>query len=140
MFIFASDYLQLFKSLQWADLELSSSSSCVVALCSQQQQIQSDNSSWNLFSQDMNDFSPVFSQDLYKGMVAPNAEKGTVITRVLAEDQDPPVSKNLLYMSLLYLKCRADKVKIQTGGRCCFFYALFPILAGEFEEVSKAFI
>nr|XP_046257906.1 protocadherin-15-like isoform X6 [Scatophagus argus] len=39
---------------------------------------------------DMNDFSPVFSQDLYKGMVAPNAEKGTVITTVLAEDQDPP--------------------------------------------------
>lgn len=40
----------------------------------------------------MNDFSPVFSQDLYKGMVAPNADKGTVITTVLAEDQDPPVS------------------------------------------------
>uniref|UniRef100_A0A672QQM8 Protocadherin-15-like n=1 Tax=Sinocyclocheilus grahami TaxID=75366 RepID=A0A672QQM8_SINGR len=39
---------------------------------------------------DMNDFSPVFRQALYKGMVAPNAEKGTVITTVLAEDQDPP--------------------------------------------------
>ncbi|XP_016326379.1 protocadherin-15-like, partial [Sinocyclocheilus anshuiensis] len=39
---------------------------------------------------DMNDFSPVFRQTLYKGMVAPNAEKGTVITTVLAEDQDPP--------------------------------------------------
>uniref|UniRef100_A0A671WZT3 Protocadherin-related 15a n=1 Tax=Sparus aurata TaxID=8175 RepID=A0A671WZT3_SPAAU len=39
---------------------------------------------------DMNDFSPVFTQDLYKGMVAPNAEKGTVITAVFAEDQDPP--------------------------------------------------
>ncbi|XP_034041388.1 protocadherin-15a isoform X2 [Thalassophryne amazonica] len=39
---------------------------------------------------DMNDFSPVFSQALYKGMVAPNAEKGTVITTVFAEDQDPP--------------------------------------------------
>ncbi|XP_043993273.1 protocadherin-15a isoform X5 [Gambusia affinis] len=39
---------------------------------------------------DMNDFSPVFSQDLYKGLVAPNAEKGTVITTVFAEDQDPP--------------------------------------------------
>ncbi|XP_061645616.1 protocadherin-15-like isoform X3 [Phyllopteryx taeniolatus] len=39
---------------------------------------------------DMNDFSPVFSQPLYKGMVAPNAEKGTVITTVFAEDQDPP--------------------------------------------------
>ncbi|XP_057705000.1 protocadherin-15 isoform X5 [Corythoichthys intestinalis] len=39
---------------------------------------------------DMNDFSPVFRQQLYKGMVAPNAEKGTVITTVFAEDQDPP--------------------------------------------------
>ncbi|XP_053731192.1 protocadherin-15-like [Synchiropus splendidus] len=38
---------------------------------------------------DMNDFSPVFRQALYKGMVAPNAEKGTVITTVFAEDQDP---------------------------------------------------
>lgn len=40
----------------------------------------------------MNNFSPIFKQDLYKGMVAPNAEKGTVITTVYAEDQDPPVS------------------------------------------------
>ncbi|XP_028278961.1 protocadherin-15-like [Parambassis ranga] len=39
---------------------------------------------------DMNDFSPIFSQDLYRGMVAPNAEKGTVITTVFATDQDPP--------------------------------------------------
>lgn len=74
----------------------------------------------------MNDFSPVFSQDLYKGMVAPNAEKGTVITRVLAEDQDPLVSKSLLYTPLLYLKYTADKVKAQTGGTCWVFYASFP--------------
>lgn len=40
----------------------------------------------------MNDFSPIFTQDLYKGLVAPNAEKGTVITTVFAEDKDPPVS------------------------------------------------
>ncbi|KAK1905784.1 Protocadherin-15, partial [Dissostichus eleginoides] len=39
---------------------------------------------------DMNDFSPIFTQDLYTGMVAPNAEKGTVITTVFAEDRDPP--------------------------------------------------
>ncbi|KAG1963244.1 protocadherin-15, partial [Pimephales promelas] len=39
---------------------------------------------------DMNDFSPVFRQALYKGLVAPNAEKGTIITTVFAEDQDPP--------------------------------------------------
>lgn len=50
----------------------------------------------------MNDFSPVFSQDLYKGMVAPNAEKGTVITTILAEDQDPPVSKNLHYVTSVF--------------------------------------
>ncbi|KAJ8361613.1 hypothetical protein SKAU_G00181380 [Synaphobranchus kaupii] len=40
---------------------------------------------------DMNDFSPVFSQALYRGMVAPNAEKGAVITTVFAQDQDPPL-------------------------------------------------
>ncbi|KAK9400650.1 protocadherin-15 [Crotalus adamanteus] len=39
--------------------------------------------------QDMNDYSPVFSKTLYKGMVAPDAVKGTVITTVEAEDQDP---------------------------------------------------
>uniref|UniRef100_A0A803VJH8 Protocadherin-15 n=1 Tax=Ficedula albicollis TaxID=59894 RepID=A0A803VJH8_FICAL len=39
---------------------------------------------------DMNDYSPVFSQKLYRGMVAPDAVKGTVITTVSAEDQDPP--------------------------------------------------
>ncbi|MGH0173597.1 UNVERIFIED_CONTAM: hypothetical protein FKN15_066041 [Acipenser sinensis] len=39
---------------------------------------------------DMNDYSPVFRQALYRGMVAPNAVKGTVITTVSAEDLDPP--------------------------------------------------
>ncbi|XP_041117437.1 protocadherin-15-like isoform X2 [Polyodon spathula] len=39
---------------------------------------------------DMNDYSPVFRQTLYRGMVAPNAVKGTVITTVSAEDLDPP--------------------------------------------------
>ncbi|XP_030629602.1 protocadherin-15b [Chanos chanos] len=39
---------------------------------------------------DMNDFSPVFSQAVYRGMVAPSAPKGTVITTVQAEDSDPP--------------------------------------------------
>lgn len=32
-------------------------------------------------------------------MVAPNAEKGTVITTVLAEDQDPPVSLKAIQVS-----------------------------------------
>lgn len=40
----------------------------------------------------MNDFSPVFGQALYRGMVAPNAVKGTVVTTVLANDSDPVVS------------------------------------------------
>uniref|UniRef100_A0A674HX91 Protocadherin-15 n=1 Tax=Terrapene triunguis TaxID=2587831 RepID=A0A674HX91_9SAUR len=39
---------------------------------------------------DMNDYSPVFSKALYRGMVAPDAIKGTVIATVSAEDQDPP--------------------------------------------------
>ncbi|XP_043110403.1 protocadherin-15b isoform X5 [Puntigrus tetrazona] len=39
---------------------------------------------------DMNDFPPVFSQMLYRGMVAPNAIKGTTVTTVHAEDLDPP--------------------------------------------------
>ncbi|XP_066549387.1 protocadherin-15b [Amia ocellicauda] len=39
---------------------------------------------------DMNDYSPVFSKPLYLGLVAPNAVKGTVVTSVFAEDQDPP--------------------------------------------------
>uniref|UniRef100_A0A7N4P4Q0 Protocadherin-15 n=1 Tax=Sarcophilus harrisii TaxID=9305 RepID=A0A7N4P4Q0_SARHA len=39
---------------------------------------------------DMNDYPPVFSKRLYKGMVAPDAVKGTLITTVFAEDADPP--------------------------------------------------
>ncbi|XP_003783712.1 protocadherin-15 isoform X9 [Otolemur garnettii] len=39
---------------------------------------------------DMNDYPPVFSKRLYKGMVAPDAVKGTPITTVYAEDADPP--------------------------------------------------
>nr|XP_054605170.1 protocadherin-15 isoform X3 [Nothobranchius furzeri] len=38
---------------------------------------------------DMNDFSPAFSQSVYRGMVAPNAVKGTIITTVMANDSDP---------------------------------------------------
>nr|XP_031317173.1 protocadherin-15 [Camelus dromedarius] len=39
---------------------------------------------------DMNDYPPVFSKRIYKGMVAPDAVKGTPITTVHAEDADPP--------------------------------------------------
>ncbi|XP_062859536.1 protocadherin-15b [Trichomycterus rosablanca] len=39
---------------------------------------------------DVNDFSPVFTRTVYRGMVAPNALKGTVITSVQAEDWDTP--------------------------------------------------
>uniref|UniRef100_A0A3Q3RC81 Protocadherin-15 n=1 Tax=Monopterus albus TaxID=43700 RepID=A0A3Q3RC81_MONAL len=38
---------------------------------------------------DMNDFSPEFSQSVFRGMVAPNAVKGTIVTTVLAYDSDP---------------------------------------------------
>lgn len=41
----------------------------------------------------MNDYPPVFSKRIYKGIVAPDAVKGTPITSVYAEDADPPVSK-----------------------------------------------
>ncbi|XP_047668902.1 protocadherin-15a isoform X2 [Tachysurus fulvidraco] len=39
---------------------------------------------------DVNDYTPVFARPLYKGMVAPNAEKGTLIATVHATDEDPP--------------------------------------------------
>ncbi|XP_077481795.1 protocadherin-15b [Stigmatopora argus] len=38
---------------------------------------------------DVNDFAPVFSQPMYRGMVAPNAVKGTIVTTVTANDSDP---------------------------------------------------
>ncbi|TDG98030.1 hypothetical protein EPR50_G00213960 [Perca flavescens] len=38
---------------------------------------------------DMNDFSPIFRQSLYRGLVAPNAVKGTIVTTVMANDSDP---------------------------------------------------
>ncbi|CAL8308727.1 unnamed protein product, partial [Boreogadus saida] len=38
---------------------------------------------------DMNDFPPVFSRSAYRGMVAPNAVKGTIVTTVTATDSDP---------------------------------------------------
>ncbi|EPQ13759.1 Protocadherin-15 [Myotis brandtii] len=40
---------------------------------------------------DMNDYPPVFSKRIYKGIVAPDAVKGTPITSVYAEDADPPL-------------------------------------------------
>ncbi|XP_049614964.1 protocadherin-15 isoform X1 [Syngnathus scovelli] len=38
---------------------------------------------------DVNDFAPVFNQPMYRGMVAPNAVKGTIVTTVMANDSDP---------------------------------------------------
>uniref|UniRef100_A0A3B5L928 Cadherin domain-containing protein n=1 Tax=Xiphophorus couchianus TaxID=32473 RepID=A0A3B5L928_9TELE len=38
---------------------------------------------------DMNDFAPSFRQPVYRGMVAPNAVKGTIVTTVMANDSDP---------------------------------------------------
>uniref|UniRef100_A0AAQ6ACS7 Cadherin domain-containing protein n=1 Tax=Amphiprion ocellaris TaxID=80972 RepID=A0AAQ6ACS7_AMPOC len=45
---------------------------------------------------DMNDFSPVFSQSVYRGMVAPNAVKGTIVTTVMANDSDPGTPAGLV--------------------------------------------
>ncbi|XP_059509133.1 protocadherin-15b [Stegostoma tigrinum] len=41
---------------------------------------------------DMNDYSPDFIEHSYKGLVAPDALKGSFITAVSAEDKDPPGS------------------------------------------------
>ncbi|XP_019738894.1 protocadherin-15-like isoform X3 [Hippocampus comes] len=38
---------------------------------------------------DVNDFAPVFGRPTYRGMVAPNAVKGTVVATVMANDSDP---------------------------------------------------
>ncbi|XP_032358281.1 protocadherin-15 isoform X2 [Etheostoma spectabile] len=38
---------------------------------------------------DMNDFSPIFGQSVYRGLVAPDAVKGTIVTTVMANDSDP---------------------------------------------------
>lgn len=46
--------------------------------------------------QDVNDFAPVFGQPTYRGMVAPNAVKGTVVATVMANDSDPAVSLSRL--------------------------------------------
>lgn len=55
---------------------------------------------FSMFTKDMNDFSPAFSQTLYQGMVAPNAVKGTIVTTVQAEDQDTMVSVCVCVMYL----------------------------------------
>ncbi|KAM3863277.1 protocadherin-15-like [Diretmus argenteus] len=59
---------------------------------------------------DMNDFSPVFSQALYKGLVAPNADKGAFITTVFADDQDPPGTP------ASYIRYRVDQDKSPYSG------------------------
>lgn len=45
-----------------------------------------------LLAKDMNDFSPMFGHMVYRGVVAPNAFKGTIVITVQAEDWDTPVS------------------------------------------------
>lgn len=69
----------------------------------------------------MNDFSPVFSQSVYRGMVAPNAVKGTIVTTVMANDSDPAVSiircsySIKLFHSLLLKLCTG---MMQDNGAC----------------------
>lgn len=76
----------------------------------------------------MNDFSPIFTQELYKGLVAPNADKGTVITTVFAEDQDPPVSSAhrivqnasvFFFTSLALILVEIQEGKLFLAFACC---------------------
>lgn len=61
---------------------------------------------WMFCFQDMNDFAPVFSQSVYRGMVAPNVVKGTIITTVMANDSDPAVSFSSCWCSVkLFILC-----------------------------------
>ncbi|MGH0141716.1 UNVERIFIED_CONTAM: hypothetical protein FKN15_074406 [Acipenser sinensis] len=69
---------------------------------------------------DMNDYSPVFRQALYRGMVAPNAVKGTVITTVSAEDLDPPgtAASRIRYrldLDKFPYSCSIFDVEVDTG-------------------------
>lgn len=63
--------------------------------------------------QDMNDFSPVFSQSMYRGLVAPNAVKGTIVTTVMANDSDPAVSISSCCYSikLFFTVCSSNCVR-----------------------------
>lgn len=91
----------------------------------------------------MNDFSPVFTQDLYKGMVAPNAEKGTVITTVLALDQDPPVSitpvalETLVCFLIFSLCCSQNVTRLKRDALSgCFDHCRNLIRAAAACDVS----
>lgn len=78
-----------------------------------------------VFLQDMNDFSPVFSQSVYRGMVAPNAVKGTIVTTVTADDFDPAVSISgwcysiKLFLPKLYLKLWMGMMQDNHAGLQC---------------------
>ncbi|XP_035377296.1 protocadherin gamma-A11-like isoform X11 [Electrophorus electricus] len=47
--------------------------------------------------QDANDNAPIFTQAVYKASVAENSQRGTLITRVLANDQDEGVFGQVTY-------------------------------------------
>lgn len=91
----------------------------------------------------MNDFSPVFSQSVYRGMVAPNAVKGTIVTTVTANDSDPAVSIiRRSYSIKLFLKLCTGMM--QDNGAClqsvymcmCVLYLVF-FRGGGSLSVSK---
>lgn len=84
--------------------------------------------------QDMNDFSPVFSQSVYRGMVAPNAVKGTIVTTVMANDSDPAVSISSccysikLFFAACSLNCVWEWCKIMTlVSSLCVFLNVFAL-------------
>uniref|UniRef100_A0A4W6ED21 Cadherin domain-containing protein n=1 Tax=Lates calcarifer TaxID=8187 RepID=A0A4W6ED21_LATCA len=47
---------------------------------------------------DVNDNAPVFSQPIYKGTVAENAAKGTIVTTVSASDADHGLNGKIMYL------------------------------------------
>ena len=72
----------------------------------------------------MNDFPPVFSQSVYRGMVAPNAVKGTTVATVTATDSDPSVKalSLLFYPFILY----SDQFY------CVIFYCIHQLFISQF--------
>lgn len=100
--------------------------------------------------QDMNDFSPVFSQSVYRGMVAPNAIKGTIVTTVMANDSDPAVSISSCCYSIkmFFTVCSANCHKCMPLISVCLlnvlalFFSIGALLlcpTGPLWSLSQAF-
>lgn len=76
----------------------------------------------------MNDYPPVFSKRIYKGMVAPDAVKGTPITTVYAEDADPPVSRDTGHALSCVRKCPVPKKVVSSSEPVLTFWRFLLII------------